>query len=94
MEPGLSIEEVSLVERQGQVFLEEVWLQIMVEGAGQVEVLLKREKVGAPQKRGEVGEELVVALLKAEMEASQGGAERLVEKVASQVGACQGVALK
>lgn len=26
-------EEVSLVELQGEVFLEEVWLKIMVEGA-------------------------------------------------------------
>lgn len=91
--------EVSLVEPQGQVFLEEVWLKIMMEGAGQVEVLLRKEMVGeelvvAPQKRGEVEEELVVALLKTEKEASQVGAERLVEKVASQVGACQVVALK
>lgn len=29
----LLIEEVSLVEPQGEVFLEEVWLKTMVEGA-------------------------------------------------------------
>lgn len=34
MELGLLLtEEVSLVELQGEVFLEEVWLKIMVEGA-------------------------------------------------------------
>lgn len=90
--------EASLVEPQGEVFLEEVWLKTMVGGAGQVEVLLKRGRVGeglvvALQKRGKVGEELVVALLKREMEASLVGAQKLAERVASQVGACQAVAL-
>lgn len=99
VELGLLITEVTLVEPQGEVFLEEVWLKTKVGGTGQVEALLKREMVGeelvvALQKRGKVGEELVVALLKTELEASQVGARRLVKKVASQVGACQVVVLK
>lgn len=81
----LLTEEVSLVEPQGEVILEEVWLKTMVGGAGQVEVPLRREMVG---------EEPVGALQKREMEASQVGARRLGEKVASQVGACQAGALK
>lgn len=85
VELGLLITEVTLVEPQGEVFLEEVWLKTTVGGTGQVEALLKR---------GKVGEELVVALQKTELEASQVGARRLVKKVASQVGACQVVVLK
>lgn len=58
---------------------------------------MKKEMVGgelvaALQKRGKVGEELEVALLKREMEVPLGEAQRLVEKVASQAGACQEVA--
>lgn len=87
-------EEESLVELQGEVFLEEVWLKIMVGGARQVEVPQKKEKVGegqevALQKREKVGEEQVVALLKTGMEASLVGAQKLVEKEESQVEACQ-----
>lgn len=81
VELGLLLtEEASLEELQGEAFLEEVSLQITVGGA---------EQVGVPQKRGMVGGGLVVAPLKKEVEASQVGAQRLVEKVALQVGACQ-----
>lgn len=95
VEPGLLLtEEASLEELQGEAFLEEVLLKIMAGGAEQVEVPQKREMVGgglvgALQKRGKVGGGLAVALLKKEVEASQVGAQRLVEKVALQVGACQ-----
>lgn len=52
---------------------------------------MKKEMVGgelvaALQKRGKVGEELEVALLKREMEVPLEEAQRLVEKVASQGG--------
>lgn len=95
VELGLLLtEEASLVELQGEVFLEEVWLRITVAGAGQAEVPQKREMVGggpvgALQKRGKVGGGLVGALRKKETEACPVGAQRLGEKVASQVGACQ-----
>lgn len=94
----LLTEEVALVEHQGEVFLEEVWLKTVVVGeAGWVEVPLKTERVEgglavALQKTGLVGEELVVALLKTEMEATLEGAQRLEEKEASRVGAWQVVA--
>lgn len=42
-------------------------------------------------KKGKVGGELEVVLLKKEMEAFLVGEQKLVEKVASQVEACQGV---
>lgn len=45
--------------------------------------------VVALQKRGKVGGELEVALLKKAMEAFLVGEQRLAEKVASQVEACQ-----
>lgn len=81
VELGLLLtEEASLEELQGEAFLEEVSLRITVGGAEQVEV---------PQKREMVGGGLAVALQKKEVEASQVGAQRLVEKVALQVGACQ-----
>lgn len=94
VELGLLTEEAVLVELQGGGVLEEVWLKIMVEGSGQVEVPQKREMVGeglvvALLKRGKVGGELVVALLKKEMEAFLVGEQRLVEKEAAQVAACQ-----
>lgn len=95
VELGLLLtEEAFLEELQGEAFLEEVSLKITVGGAEQVEVPQKREMVGrglvvALQKRGKVGGGLVVAPLKKEVEASQVGAQRLVEKVALQVGACQ-----
>lgn len=78
VEPGLLTEAASLVGLQGEVFQGEVWLKIAVGGAGQV--VPQREMVGGG---------LEVALLKKVMEAFLVGEQRLVEKVASQVEACQ-----
>lgn len=93
MEPGLLTEAASLVGLRGEVFLGEVWLKIMVGGAGQV--VPQRETVGEGLvvllKRGKAGEGLEVVLLKEVMEAFLVGEQRLVEKVASQVEACQAV---
>lgn len=92
MEPGLLTEAASLVGLQGEVFQGEVWLKIPVGGAGQV--VPQREMVGEGLvvvllKRGRAGGELEVVLLKKVMEAFLVGEQRLVEKVASQVEACQ-----
>lgn len=93
VEPGLLTEAASLVGLRGEVFLGEVWLKIMVGGAGQV--VPQRETVGEGLvvllKRGKAGEGLEVVLLKEVMEAFLVGEQRLVEKVASQVEACQAV---
>lgn len=73
---------------QGEVFQGEVWLKITVGGAGQVVPQREMEGEGLVVvllKRGRAGGEL----LKKVMEAFLVGEQRLVEKVASQVEACQ-----
>lgn len=100
VELWLSVSEVaSPVAPLAGVFLEEGWLKTAVGGAGQAEAPWTKEMVEEEQgvaqwKRGKEGEGLAVGLRKREMEAAQVGALRLVEKVASQVGACQVVAMK
>ena len=91
VEVGLLTEEASLVELQGEVFLGEVWLKIMVGGVGRevTQVEPVGEGLGVTLlKRGQVEGELEVALKK-EMEAFLVGGQRLAEKVASQAEACQ-----
>lgn len=93
MEPGLLTEAASLVGLQGEAFQGELWLKTTVGGAGQV--VPQREMVGEGLvvvllKRGRAGGELEVVLLKKVMEEQfLVGEQRLVEKVASQVEACQ-----
>lgn len=92
VEPGLLTEAASLVGLQGEVFQGEVWLKITVGGAGQVVPQREMEGEGLVVvllKRGRAGGELEVVLLKKVMEAFLVGEQRLVEKVASQVEACQ-----